>query len=197
MTQGRDIAEFNSLLGRDPPAEFVRMKNSGWLDNGDYLWIYEAEWLTAESARERLRHVRSARPICPFAFTGRGDLWCWLLDNPNQLPVVECPRDSFEGRFYAPSFSAFLFRRALDFAAGGYDSLDEGRSWLRAWRKRLAAFWPERWLSLIDEIQGRSEIVEVVFNMPVRYLVSDEEAVGFLRQEWAWARLDQSFSWQL
>ena len=102
------------------PEAYRSMYAAGWFDvKGDNdFWLNEAEWMSLE---EILNHEPAEyhRPeFVPFATTGGGSYWCWW---PSAHPetVVFCPRDCYDGQFFAPSFIGFVYRSLLDFCSTG------------------------------------------------------------------------------
>lgn len=147
-------ASIEAKYGFAIPEEYRRMERLGWFDpkNRDtYLWIFETEWLRPEEILEYepLEHYKPG--FVPFAFDGGGSHWCWW---PAEGVVVYCPHDYELGEVDAPDLLSSMYRRTLEYAAGGFeqDEETEARAYLKDWAERLNTFFPSAWISTLNEI---------------------------------------------
>ncbi len=188
-----DLDALERELGIPLPREYRELATRGRLDGPDYLWLFEAEWRTPRRLpMDGDGWPRTTEPLFQYARTGGGDPWCWRAASAGPLEVLECPRDCEAGRRYAPDFSGFLFRRALDFASGGFDEVAEARRQLRQWAAELRIELRPAWVELVREVAERPEQTG---SYPA--FVSADEIRAILGREWGpeW-REDREVRWQ-
>ena len=192
-------AAIKKRFGFDPPGEYVALDDASLLANhatDDCLWLFEAEWLPPEQVLAFEFENRQKPGFVPFAFTGAQDWWCWWPEQATDLgvPVVLCPHDCVEGEFNAPDFAAWLYRRCLDYASGGFDAESEleARQSLARWAELFEPFWPAPWGERLLRI-SRSPLRNTPTLGP--FLISSEEHNAALAEDLDWSLLDRRFDW--
>lgn len=176
-----------------------------------YLWVHEAEWIPPKEIQETdLSRVNVLPGLIPFAFTGAGDHWCWLsqANNPSaEYDVLLCYHDEELADLFAPTFPAWFYRSALDYASGGFDAdpegIDEARAHLRLWSERLSEICPGAWAqhlaSLADtapftydrpSLRGSYQMFGFITAMDVEATVVDQLGPRYLKEKVAWGTFD-------
>ena len=94
----------------------------------------------------------------PFAFTARGDYWCWhtgRITSAGEPAVVYCPRDCFEGHWDAPSFIGWLYALTLGYCASFWRTEAETKIEATRWAELVAEFGPAEWALDLRDILSR------------------------------------------
>jgi hypothetical protein len=124
-----------------------------------YLNALDAEWIPQAKLGDAQWFYCDPIPnLLPFAFSGGHDLWCWRLDVPTgdrEYEIIFAPRDSEEGDRYAPTFSTWAFRKALEEATTFWDPEPETRARLAAWASVLRDLGHTELAGSIEEIDAR------------------------------------------
>lgn len=203
----------------DFPQLYVEMDRAGYLDSKnfidmhhlesqEYLWFYDMEWITIENIKNYQRPDYQSENIVVFAKTGGGDLWAWNLDYLPTLPVVFCPHDDDEGKFYANSLEAALFRHILEFASQNNFCIKEGNSWeftiddarklISAWGKIFMKWFNKDWINEINKLTN----LELKFYKPSKsngyhVLITPEEADALIEKYIRFNLFEQPFVWTI
>jgi hypothetical protein len=190
-----------------PPGyrQWVQRKDIDYTDKqGDYLWVFEAEWIPPANipAHDLGREV-TLPGLIPFAFSGAGDPWCWntqATTGDGEYEVLQCWHDEELANAYAPTFPAWFYRDCLDCAAAvGNDEaeIDEARGNLRLWSERLAEIHPGPWaehlasLAAIPPFQYKDPKLRMpsfgfVTTMEIETIVAAEFGRRYLDEQVAW-----------
>ena len=197
------------------PDSYRSIVDQGWIDFDcdpgqrvqpgklNYLWLSEAEWLPLDTILNYQPTDYSLPGFVPFAQNGAGDWWMWwpAAGKSDELPVVLCPHDLNEGEFYAPNFTAFLYRNILDYAVTAYaDEGEDCRAWFDDWLPRFASIWPAAWSDQIREIASRPPSMghETMPNgrtYPWTGLLPESENKAIVQRDLAFPDLDREFQW--
>jgi len=197
-------AEIERRFGFAVPEEYRRMRERGWFDSSKstYLWLYEMEWMSLRDicGGDRLFFQFAKSGLVPFAFTGGGDHWCWYpqYTADGVAPVVECPRDSEVGRFYAPSFLGAIYRQILDFACSQIAPAEESeaRQHLMRWRDDLGPLMPGNWREAVANLQSAPlRTAESISARAGKMLLTPDENEILVRRDLAFDHLDEEFQW--
>jgi hypothetical protein len=140
-----------------------------------YLDALDAEWIPQAKLGDREWFYCDPIPnLLPFAFSGGHDLWCWRLDVPTgdrEFEIIFAPRDCVEGDRWAPTFSTWAFRRALEEATTFWDPEPEARTHLAAWT------------SVLREL-GHAELAETIAGINARSLHEGSRGKGSTFRSW-------------
>jgi hypothetical protein len=186
------------------PEEYRRMRDRGWFGPSEstYLWLHEMEWMSLKDIRDGDPvFFQFTRPgLIPFAFTGGRDHWCWYPEHmaDGVAPVVECPRDSVIGRFYAPSFLGAIYRQILDFACWQITPAEESkaRRHLKRWLDDLGPLMPDNWRKTIGNLL--SAPLRTIERLPGQIngvLLTFDECGMLVQRDLAFPKLDEEFQW--
>ncbi len=201
----------------DFPQLYIEMDRGGHLDSKnfidmhhleskEYIWFYDMEWITIENIKNYQRPDYQSENILVFAKTGGGDLWAWNLDYLPILPVVFCPHDDDEGKFYANSLETALFRHILEFASQNNFCIKEGNPWeftiddarklISVWEKFFMKWFNEDWINEINKLTN----LELKFYKPSKsdgyyVLITPEEADLLIEKYITFNLFEQPFVW--
>ncbi len=157
------LDQIEQKYGSVLPDAYKSMHAAGWLDVKSpaslYFWLLEAEWMPLREIIEYEPDEDEQPGLVPFAFEGDGSYWCWW---PAAHPgaIVLCPRDCYEGEFYALSFVSFMYRRLLDYAGCVPRAEEpEARRYLRETTARLADYLPTSWQETLNTLAS-AELVQ-------------------------------------
>jgi len=128
-----------------------------------YLWVNEAEWIPLPQMVSYDWSYANPKPgLVPFAFTGGASLCCWQTRRVTEFgepAIVFCPRDCYEGDWYAPSFAGWLYRVALDYALS-IDDENEGKTHIANWANAFREFGKQSWYD---------DLLQVIQRQPFRH----------------------------
>ncbi|MEZ6142791.1 MAG: SMI1/KNR4 family protein [Zavarzinella sp.] len=171
-----------------------------------YLWVHEAEWLPTEDMLDHggFGDLGSPKPgLVAFAFSGRRDLWAWQTERVSKVgepTIVLCPRDSYEGEWYAPSFLGWLYRISLEYASSMWDEEAETKQNLGRWASVLREFGKHEWADFVEGVASRAVIVsrsgsrgQLVENS----LISQQDVSGRLVAAFGPGFIDSPYIWDL
>ena len=172
-----------------------------------YLWVHEAEWISPDQIPQHDLWRSNIIPgLIPFAFSGRGDNWCWNTEVKNgdaEYEVLFCWHDEDLADRIAPTFPAWFYRICLEYASGAIDKDDDGienaRTNLRLWSARLSEIHPGPWaghLSLLagtqpseyehPKLRASVKMFGFITAMEVDEIVADQFGRRYLEQKVEW-----------
>ena len=82
------------------PLVYQKMNERGYTNaqNNSYLWLNEMEWMPINKIEEYEYDEGETKSIVPFAITGAGDKWVWVVaDNGEEYSVGLCERAETTG----------------------------------------------------------------------------------------------------
>jgi len=180
------------------PEAYRSMQARGWLDvkSDDYFWLLEAEWMPLRDILEHEPEEYQKPGFVPFAFEADGSHWSWW---PAAHPetVVLCPRDYYDGEFYAPSFVGFVYRRLLDYAGSvRLEEEQEVRQYLRDWSLRLSEYLPASWINTLKTLAS-AELIRWSYKGKASGwgLMTYEQKRAITQRDLAFPLLDEEFQW--
>ena len=141
---------------------------SAFYEPGTYLWLNDMEWYSLQEIADFEFKPYHLAGLVPFAFTGRGDYWCW---QPAQTDyrgtrVLCCYHDEEFATVYAPNFHTALYRQILDFCSWSAEEGEVDASpFLNRWAIDLAGIFPILWckrlLYLADAPMRSAEVLSI------------------------------------
>lgn len=176
-------------------------------NNKEYLWLYDMEWLEIDEILNYEYEEGESSEIIPFAHTGGGDKWVWILDNNVELPVGLCYHDDSEGIYYAKNLQDALFRQIIDFVSGSnFYIQDESaesyqmniynlRRHLNEWKTKLGKFFTKE----------KNEVIESLLKKELKLcrskygdwyaLLTEEESNEIVNKFIDFELIDETFEW--
>jgi hypothetical protein len=161
------------------------------------MWLHDMEWRPlADIANKK---IRMAKPeFTSFAFSGGGDQWCWYpaATIGDRVPVVQCPRDSIEGEFYAPDFIHSLYRQVLDFALYAFGENEElDRQYLDRWSRELGPMLPRPCAGVLARLCTAPVRKVPADAMHYQKLLSQKEYDKIVKRDLKFDRLGEQIIW--
>ena len=181
------------------PEAYRSMQAAGWLDVNSpdplYLWLLGAKWLPLAEVLEHEPEDYQKPGFVPFAAEADGSHWCWWPEvHPGM--VVMCPRDCYDGEFYAASFLGFVYRRLLDYAGCVLSQEDqEARHYLHQSTARLADYFPDAWIETLNTLASAEPVQWRYGKITGRGFLTYEQKQEIIRRDLSFPLLDQEFQW--
>ncbi|MDR6919100.1 hypothetical protein J2X66_006006 [Pseudomonas sp. 3296] len=124
-----------------------------------FLWVHEAEWLPPSEMLQDGGFWGNPKPgLVAFAFSGRRDLWAWqtqCISNLSEPTIVFCPRDDWEGEWFAPSFLGWLYRVCLEYGSSLWYDEPKTRMDLSRWAAVLQEHGAQEWANVVRSVACR------------------------------------------
>jgi hypothetical protein len=188
----------NQRYGFMPPDEYRSMDQAGFFDfrnKRTYLWIPEAEWLPPKKILTFEFEEFHKPGFVPFAHTAAGDHWCWW-PGQHDMAVVQCPHDSIEAWFDAPSFVGSIYRRVLDYCLDILpDDQVEVCTRLAEWVIRLDVYFPPTWIETLKRLSTAKPKTWRRKEMSGYGLLSITEYESLVKRDLGFPRLNKTFEW--
>lgn len=141
-----------------------------------YLWVHEAEWLRPDKMLDRGGFWGNPKSgLVAFAFSGGRDLWAWQTKKTSDTgePLIAfCPRDSYQGRWHAPSFLGWLYRLSLEYASSMWDEESETKANLHRWASVLREFDKPEWAEVVHSVADRAVVARKTGSLGQRVEIS-------------------------
>ncbi len=153
------------------PSIYIKMNERGFIngDNGSYLWLNEMEWMTIDEIKEYEYDEGESESIVPFAITGGGDKWVWVVNNENEEYCVGlCERAESNGVYYAKNIEDAILRQIIEYAASSnfYSIKQEAESYqvsedelkmqLEEWKNSFRGIINDQYIDIIDKLSKLS-----------------------------------------
>ena len=116
------------------PLVYQKLDEKGYTNarNDLYLWLNEMEWMPINKIEEYEYDEGESKSIVPFAITGAGDKWVWVVaDNGEEYSVGLCERAETTGIYYAKNTEDAILRQIIEYVASSnfYLVEDEAESY--------------------------------------------------------------------
>lgn len=191
------------------PRIYKEMENLNYTkaNSKEYLWLYDMEWLEIGEILNYDYEEGESHEIIPFAHTGGGDKWVWILNNNIELPVGLCYHDDCEGIYYAKNLQDAFFRQILDFVSGSNFYIHEEaaesyqmdihnlRRYLNTWRTKLGRFFSKENNEVIDSLLEKDlKLCKSIYGEWYA-LLTEEESNEILKRYVDFELINQNFEW--
>lgn len=194
------------------PLLYKEMNDRGYLDKNkeSYLWLNEMEWKTIDEIKEYEHEDGESKSLIPFAYTGRGDKWVWVIgDEDKEYYVGLCCAGEWEGNYYAKNIEDAIFRQIIEYAASSNFYLfkekakpyqiseEELKSQLVMWSKKLQGILNKEYLDIVDMLSGLN--LKHIKNSYGQWysLLSMEEEKELIEKYIKFNLLGEEFEWYL
>lgn len=153
------------------PSVYQKMNEKGFItpNNDSYLWLNEMEWMPIDMINEYEYDESESKSIVPFAITGGGDKWVWVLnDENNEYCVGLCERAEVNGTYYARNTEDAIFRQIIEYVSDSnfYFIKEEAKSYqvneeelkiqLEGWKNSFKGILNDVYIDIIDKLSKLS-----------------------------------------
>ena len=192
------------------PSIYQKMHKKGYTSIDNYLWLNEMRWIPVDKILGYQHDEGESESILPFAITGGGDKWVWIIDEENEeYSVGLCERGEFNGIYYAENTENAIIRQIIEFVSDSNFYLSEAKAKtyqiseyelkqiLQKWRNSFTGILNERYLNIIDYLSGLS-----LKHVKSPYgewdaLLSVDESHEMLDKYISFDLLDEEFEWYI
>ena len=144
------------------PSIYIKMNELGLLDQKNYLWIDDMEWMPIEKIVNYEYEEGESKYIIPFAHTPRYDKWVWIFNELNDKYAVGlCESSELNGVYYAKNTEDAIMRNIIEYlsSADFYKNIDNAFSYqksekeieilIESWCKKLKGILCDKYIELI------------------------------------------------
>lgn len=158
----RNMIDINKI-----PLVYKMMNDRGYTNakNDSYLWLNEMEWLPINKIEEYEYDEGESKSIIPFAVTGAGDKWVWIVtDDGDEYSVGLCETVETTGNYYAKNTEDAILRQILEYVASSnfYLVREEAESYqisekelkiqLKKWVNEFKGIIRDEYISIIEDL---------------------------------------------
>ncbi|MEM6257033.1 MAG: SMI1/KNR4 family protein [Planctomycetota bacterium] len=135
--------------------------------------------------------------LVPFATNGCGDHLCWHLPSRGrggENVVMECPHDSYEGRWFAPTLAGAVFRQSLEWLNihAHEEELEQTYQTIDVVLEVLAGYVPKTWCAALQSFQKKGP-KQNKYGDPV--FLSDDEIDTIIGRSFSEKYVSNIFIW--
>ena len=147
------------------PSVYQKMNEKGFFNLETYLWLNDMEWMPIDKIKEYEYDSGESKLIIPFASTGGGDKWVWVVNDENKEYCVGlCERAESNGNYYAKNTEDAIFRQIIEYVSDSnfYLSKDKAKSYqvsedelkiqLENWKKSFKGILNNEYINIIDNL---------------------------------------------
>lgn len=153
------------------PLVYQKMNERGYTNphNGSYLWLNEMRWMPIDKIKEYEYDEGETKSIVPFAITGGGDKWVWVVaDKGEEYCVGLCERAESNGIYYAKNTEDAILRQIIEYVSDSnfYVSelkaesyqIDEKelRIQLEEWKNNFRGIINDEYINIIEKLSELS-----------------------------------------
>lgn len=192
------------------PSVYQKMSDRGFFNIETYLWLNEMEWMPIDKIKEYEYDEGESKSIIPFAITGGGDKWVWVVDDENKEYYVGlCERAESNGIYYAKNTEDAILRQIIEYVASSnfYIHKEEAESYqvnedelkmqLEGWKNRFKGILNNDYLNIIDKLKELN-----LQHIKCKYgewdaLLSLEEQDELIDKYIIFDKIDDEFEWYI
>lgn len=192
------------------PLIYQKMHERGYTSIDNYLWLNEMEWMPMDKILGYQHDEGESALILPFAFTGGGDKWVWIIDGENEeYNVGLCERGELNGVYYAKNMEDAIIRQIIEYVSDSnfYLSTAKAKNYqisecelkqvLQKWKNSFQGILNEKYLDIIDALGVLSlKHVESQYG-EWEALLSLDERNEMLDRYIGFELLDEEFEWYI
>lgn len=151
------------------PSIYLEMDRRGFISPETFLWLNEMEWIPLNEIYNYEYEDDESKLIIPFAHTGAGDKWVWIVNDENKEYCVGlCENPEITGVYYAKNTEEAILRQIIEYVASSnfymckedaelYQvSEEELKAQLVGWKNRFSGILNDRYIALIEELSQLS-----------------------------------------
>ena len=149
------------------PSIYKKMNERGFTNpkNDSYLWLNEMEWMPIDKIKEYEYDESETKSIVPFAITGAGDKWVWIVnDEDEEYSVGLCESAEPNGTYYAKNTEDAILRQIIEYVSSSNFYLikeeaesyqvneDELKIQLEGWKNAFKGILNDEYIDIIDKL---------------------------------------------
>lgn len=153
------------------PLVYQKMNERGYTNphNGSYLWLNEMRWMPIDKIKEYEYDEGETKSIIPFAITGGGDKWVWVVgDKGEEHCVGLCENAEINGIYYAKNTEDAILRQIIEYVSGSnfYLIKEEAKSYqinekelkiqLEEWKNNFRGIINDEYINIIEKLSELS-----------------------------------------
>ncbi len=192
------------------PLIYQKMHERGYTSTENYLWLNEMEWIPMDKILGYQRDEGESELIIPFAFTGGGDKWVWVInDEDKDYCVGLCENAEFNGIYYAKNTEDAILRQIIEYVASSnfYLVEDEAKSYqisekelktqLEKWKNNFSGIINDEYIGIIEKLSELS-LKHIKCQYGEWYaLLTLEEQDELIDKYIKFEMLDEEFEWYI
>lgn len=192
------------------PLIYQKMDERGYINprNENYVWLNEMEWMPIDEIRTYEYDEGENKSIIPFAFTGGGDKWVWIVnDEKKEYPVGLCWHDEDNGIYYAKNTEDAILRQIIEYVSDSNFYITKSKAesyqiseyelmqWLEKWIKCFKNILNDNYLGIIDGFRKlKLKHIESQYGQWDALLTLDESD-ELIKKYLNFDLLDEEFQW--
>lgn len=190
------------------PSIYQKMNERGYLNRENYLWLNEMEWFPIDAIRKYEHEEGESEAIIPFAMTGAGDKWVWVVnDEEKEYHVGLCECAEWNGVYYAKNTEDAIFRQIIEYVSDSNFYINKGTSesyqvseselmrQLETWQTCFDGILNKKYLGVIRRLRKLNlKYVKCQYGEWVALLTLDERE-ELLNKYIKFDLLDEEFAW--
>ena len=151
------------------PSVYQKMNERGFFNLETYLWLNEMEWMPIDKIKEYEYDEGETKSIVPFAITGAGDKWVWVVNDKNKEYCVGlCERAESNGIYYSKNTEDAILRQIIEYVASSnfYLIKEDAESYqvsekelkiqLEGWKNNFRGILNDEYINIIDKLSELS-----------------------------------------
>lgn len=190
------------------PLVYQKMSEKGYTTLEKYLWLDRMEWMSVDKIYKYEYEEGESELIIPFAFTGGGDKWVWVVNYENKEYCVGiCYNEEINGIYYAKNTEDAILRQIIEYVSDSkfYINKSQAESYqiseielmeiLGEWRTCFEGILNSTYLETIDYLRSL-RLKKVKSQYGEWYaLLTLEESNELLNKYIDFELLDEEFVW--
>lgn len=147
------------------PIIYQKMEERGYTTQENYLWLNEMEWMSINQISQYEYDEGESELLIPFAFTGGGDKWVWIVNDENKDYCVGlCEDGEINGIYYAKNTEDAIFRQIIEYISDSnfYVCESKAKSYqisetkltqlLEIWKNGFKEILNDNYIQIIDNV---------------------------------------------
>lgn len=190
------------------PSIYKKMSSLGFTNSTNYLWLNDMEWISIDKIKEYEYNDGESNLIVPFAITGGGDKWVWVIDEKNEEYCVGlCEDAELNGVYYAKNTEDAILRQIIEYVADSNFYLikenaesyqvseQELKTQLEGWKNNFKGILNDEYINVIDEL-SKLNLKHIKCQYGEWYaLLSLEEEDELVHKYFDFDLMDKEFEW--
>lgn len=192
------------------PLIYQKMDERGYTTPENYLWLNEMEWMSIDKISQYEYDEGESELIIPFACTGGGDKWVWIVNDENKEYCVGlCENAETNGIYYAKNIEDAILRQIVEYVSDSNFYVCESKAMsyqisenelmqlLDRWKHCFKGILNDNYIQIIDNISKlRLKNIKSQYGEWNSLLTLDERN-EILNKYVKFELLDKEFKWYI